>query len=462
MIRPRISVLAALALSLGACPVDKLVVSNGDNANGGTGGGAATGATGGAVTSVTPPDGPASGGTTGAGAVAGTGGDSTTAPITTAGTASGGITVVPDAGSGGQAADVGGVVAGSGGATSPGGSGGAGGATATGGTAGSGFGPCDIYAAASPATPCVAAYSMVRVLSRAYSGPLYQVRNGSSNSNTGTGGTTRDIGATADGFADAASQDAFCSGSICTVSILYDQSGNNNHLRVAPKGLMAGGEYADKDDFESSATRGAMTVARHKVYSLYMNPREGYRLTAVGTGMPVGNSEQGIYMLMDGTRSGTTCCWDFGNASPDPMNPGLSNALFFGTAFWGKGAGTGPWFMSDLGSGVWAGGSGESFAVNSNNPSMNVPFAFGTLKTGPGQYAIRVADLQSASDLTTAYDGASPTPWANGGGIILGIASDNSNGSYGTFFEGAITAGRPSNDTDLAVFRNVQAVGYTK
>ena len=37
-------------------------------------------------------------------------------------------------------------------------------------------GPCDIYAAAIPSTPCVAAHSTVRALFGAYSGPLYQVR----------------------------------------------------------------------------------------------------------------------------------------------------------------------------------------------------------------------------------------------------------------------------------------------
>ena len=39
-------------------------------------------------------------------------------------------------------------------------------------------------------------------------------------------------------------------------------------------------------DFESSATKGSLTVGGHKVYSLYMNAREGYRLTAEGKGMP--------------------------------------------------------------------------------------------------------------------------------------------------------------------------------
>jgi hypothetical protein len=49
---------------------------------------------------------------------------------------------------------------------------------------------------------------------------------------------------------------------------------------------------------------------------------------------------------------------------------------------------------------------------------------------------------------------------AGAGGIVLGIASDNSNSSRGTFFEGAITAGRPSEATDATVLLNVQAAGY--
>jgi hypothetical protein len=68
------------------------------------------------------------------------------------------------------------------------------------------------------------------------------------------------------------------------------------------------------------------------------------------------------------------------------------------------------------------------------------------------------------SDLTTAYDGAIPTgkTWGNAGGIALGVGGDNSNNSFGTFYEGALTNGSPSNATDLLIMKNIQAVGYTK
>jgi Alpha-L-arabinofuranosidase B, catalytic len=382
----------------------------------------------------------------------------TTTPITT-----GSIVLQNGGGSMGGAGGAGG--GGAGGMAGTGTGGAAGSAGAGGGTTAPTEGPCDIYAAAK--TPCAAAYSTIRALSKTYTGPLYQVRNGSSAMNTGSGGMTKDISMNAAGFADTAAQDAFCMGSTCTFSLLYDQSGNGNHLKVAPKGLSAGGTYAAMDDFESSATKGSMMVGGHKVYSLYMAAREGYRLTAVGKGMPLGTASEGIYILADGTHSGTACCWDFGNVSTDPTKYGVMNTIFFGTGFWGKGAGSGPWFLGDFEGGVWAGGSGGSNVTNSMSPSMKVQFALGMLKTSSNKYALRMADLSTANDLTTAYDGASPKQWANTGGILIGIGGDNSNNSWGTFYEGAIVSGIPatlaeSNPTDLAVMKNIKAVGYGK
>ena len=64
---------------------------------------------------------------------------------------------------------------------------------------------------------------------------------------------------------------------------------------------------------------------------------------------------------------------------------------------------------------------------------MKVPFAFGILHTPVGKYALRMADVQTATDLTTAYDGNIPSgkTWGNAGGIVLGVGGDNSNNSCG-------------------------------
>jgi hypothetical protein len=392
-----------------------------------------------------------SGGSSGSGGTGGKGGGPGSGGASGGASGSGGTT-----GSGG---------AGRAGASGSGGTTGSGGITGGGGAGTRGQGPCDIYAAAS--TSCGAAYSMVRALSSKYSGPLYQVRSMSSSTNTGSGGTTKDIGMTTDGYADSAAQDAFCTGTTCTVSKLYDQSGNGNDLIRGSAGPTGNGTRSGNDDYESTATKLSITAGGHKVYALYMAQYEGYRtaLNVTAKGVPMGNKDQGIYELVDGTHVGTQCCWDFGSVSPDPNKYVTMNTIFFGTGFWGSGAGKAPWFMGDFEGGVWAGGTGASTVMNASNPSMSgVDFALGILHTPVGKYALRMANMKTASDLTTAYDGAivSGKTWGNAGGITLGVGGDNSNNSWGTFYEGALTNGAPSNATDLLIMKNIQAVGYAK
>ena len=425
-----------------------------DGASGATGGAPADGAappgdtagTGGAGTAGTG-SGAGVAGTGGGAGVAGTGGG--------AGTAGGG---------GGAGTAGGGNVAGAGGRIDAGG--GAGG-TGTGGATTNAQGPCDIYRDAGQ--PCVAAYSTVRRLLSTYAGPLYQIRSGSSAQNTGSGGETHDIGQTPDGFADAAAVDAACAGTICTVSLLYDQSGKGSHLPVAKAGTPFGGPYAAMDDFESSATKESLTVGGHKVYSLYMEPRQGYRLPRRADGMPRAGQPQGIYMLADGTHAGIGCCWEFGNAPPNAQTFADPTTMFFGSGVGTVGGGDGPWFMADLGTGFWAGGSEATLTPPPfpNNPSLKVKFALGFLKTDSSEpafilskWALRMADVTTASAVTTAHQGGLPKKTYNDGGVILGVGVYNDNASWGTLYEGAIVAGYPADDTELAVLRNVRAVGY--
>ena len=406
-----------------------------------------------------------SGGTTPTGGTTGTGGSSSSGGTT----GTGGTSATGGSGGKGGTTGTGGMAGAKGtGGTPTGGTTGTGGTSATGGTTGTGGtttasdGPCDIYATAGNA--CGAAYSTIRVLSKSYTGYLYQVRSGSSSMNTGTGGTTKDIGSIG-GYADTATQDAFCANTVCTFSLLYDQSGNGNTLSRGSAGTTSGGTYSNTDDFESLATKKSLMVNGHKVYALYTNAREGYRtaLNVKAKGVPLNNTAQGIYELADGTHAGSACCWDFGSVSPDPKTYVTMNTLFLGTGYWDKGAGSGPWFMGDFEGGVWAGGSASTTGnTNSSSPSMKVPYALGILHTPVGKYALRMADIQTASDLTTAYDGAIPSgkTWGNAGGIVLGLGGDNSNNSFGTFYEGAVVNGAPSNATDLLIMKNIQAAKY--
>src|ERR1051326_5215451 len=83
-------------------------------------------------------------------------------------------------------------------------------------------GPCDIFASGN--TPCVAAYSMVRAMYTAYSGPLYQIQRASD-------GTRLNIGLlSAGGYVNASAQISFCANTTCTVSEIYDQSPQHNDL----------------------------------------------------------------------------------------------------------------------------------------------------------------------------------------------------------------------------------------
>ena len=67
--------------------------------------------------------------------------------------------------------------------------------------------------------------------------------------------------------------------------------------------------------------------------------------------------------------------------------------------------------------------------------------------------------------LALLYDGERPSedgydPMSKKGAIILGTGGDNSNAGVGTFFEGAMTAGFASDETDAAVQANIVAAGY--
>ncbi|MFL6077217.1 MAG: arabinofuranosidase catalytic domain-containing protein, partial [Mycobacteriales bacterium] len=128
---------------------------------------------------------------------------------------------------------------------------------------------------------------------------------------------------------------------------------------------------------------------------------------------------------------------------------------------WGFGTGNGPWVMADLENGLY---SGQNFGFNANDPSVNFRFLTAIIKGQPHHWAIRAGNAQSGG-LSTFYDGPRPNvagydPMRKEGAIILGTGGDNSIGSAGTFYEGVMTAGYPSEATENAVQANITAAGY--
>jgi hypothetical protein len=327
---------------------------------------------------------------------------------------------------------------------------------------GSGSGPCDLYQAGN--TPCVAAFSTVRALFGSFRGNLYQV--------TRADNTTQDIGVlSAGGVANAAAQDTFCSGTTCTISIIYDQSGQGNHLTRAPKGS---NNQTGAQDTLAVANALPITIGGHKAYGIHSPPHTGYRNDAT-KGIATGDNPEVIYEVSDGTYNPQGCCFDFGNAETQPVagGDGDMEALLFGKAFWDTGSGSGPWVLADMEVGVYnhGGASGTGRVGNyPGEPSMPDPFVTAMIKgnsasaTNGGPFTVKGASAQSGT-LSTWYDGARPSgysPMHKQGAIVLGIGGDDSNTGGGNFFEGVMTSGYSSNATDDAVQANIIAAGYAK
>ncbi|WPG99136.1 Putative alpha-N-arabinofuranosidase B [Acrodontium crateriforme] len=315
-------------------------------------------------------------------------------------------------------------------------------------------GPCDLYAAGK--TPCVAAHATTRALYDSYSGALYQVKRGSD-------GATADIKPISAGrVANAASQDTFCNGTTCVISIIYDQSGRGNHLRQGPPGGAASGPNGGYDNL-ASAIGAPVTLDGKKAYGVFISPGSGYRNDATN-GVATGDQAEGIYAVIDGTHFNSGCCFDYGNAEISNRDTGSGHmeAVYFGdNSFWGTGSGNGPWIMADMENGLF---SGFNVANNPADPSISDRFITAIVKGKPNQWAIRGGNAVSGS-LSTFYSGARPNtsgynPMSKEGAIILGIGGDNSISAQGTFYEGVMTSGYPSDATESAVQANIVAAKY--
>lgn len=310
--------------------------------------------------------------------------------------------------------------------------------------------PCDLYA--SGGTPCVAAHSTTRALYSAYSGKLYQVQRFSDKATT-------DIGTlTAGGYANAAAQDTFCSGTTCIITKIYDQSSQHNDLTIEGPGGVG------KQDRGADASALKVKAGGHSVYGIWVDPATGYRDNST-TGIPTGSSPQGVYMVASGTHVNNNCCFDYGGTEVTNYDTGNGHmdAVYLGKLCWFTPcSGSGPWVMADLENGLFAGGNGS----NSNNTSMTSEFVTAMMKnSGTSTYAIKGGNATSGS-LKTMYSGALPTtsgynPMHAEGGIVLGTGGDNSNTDVGSFYEGAMTAGYPSDATENAVQANIVSVGYS-
>ena len=308
--------------------------------------------------------------------------------------------------------------------------------------------PCDIYGSAG--TPCVSADSTTRALYSAYNGPLYQVQRQSDGAKT-------DVGVlSAGGYANAATQDAFCASTTCIITEVYDQSPQHNNLPIEGPG----GEVPHADQ-GANATALPVTAGGHKVYGIYVAPGVGYRDNGA-TGTARNGQPEGAYMVASGQHVNSDCCFDYGNVESNSDDNGASHmdALNLTTHCDAPCNGPGPWVEIDMENGQFMGGNGS----NTNNQSVPFPFVTAVMKNdGQNLYAIKAGNAVSGG-LNTWYSGPLPSgysPMHQEGAIVLGTGGDNSNAGVGSFFEGVMTAGYPTDAADNAVQANITSVGYS-
>src|SRR5215472_7304206 len=328
-------------------------------------------------------------------------------------------------------------------------------------------GPCDIYAAAGD--PCVAAHSTTRALYASYNGPLYQVLRQSDGKtlNIGVVPPTASPVPDSGGYANAAAQDAFCANTYCWITIVYDQSPKHNDLTQAPRGGFSGPAMGGFNNLPV-ADMAPITIMGHKAYGVFIEPGMGIR-NDNPKGTAVDDQSEGQYWVINGHHFNSGCCFDYGNAEIDSRDDdnGTMETTYYGNAVpWYHGNAPGPWVMTDQENNlVGCVNKDGSDKLCTTLPSIAWRFVTAMAKGEPHHWTSMGGDSQKG-DLSVMFDGprvnVTYDPMRKQGAILLGNGGDNSVGSQGTFYEGAMTAAGtfPTNTTDQLVHANVVAAKY--
>lgn len=163
-------------------------------------------------------------------------------------------------------------------------------------------GPCDLVA-------CAEAYSVTRAMTANYSGPLFQLYNGS---------TTLDVGQTAQHTVDMSTWSSFCSGvaSNCVYGIIYGQINSNNLVpskyNDSTQNCAQGGTYECAAPFQIEAATGLpiITTGSSPAQQYYVGTLGGSDTAAVG----ITAGENPLSIVYNGTAPSVAsiCCGGFG------------------------------------------------------------------------------------------------------------------------------------------------------
>jgi len=274
----------------------------------------------------------------------------------------------------------------------------------------------------------------------------------------------------AGGFANAAAQDSFCASSACTITKIYDQSSNHNDLPISWGGFWKG-PGPNGADIGADAKALPLTVGGQRAYGIKVNQGVGYRIDHAKNA-PTGAQPEGIYMVTSSNYVNKWCCFDYGSGENSHTDTGNAtmNAIEWGTACWfadwgnpkSPCVGTGPWVEADLENGMYHTNTGSN--KDPNNSGVHSPFVSAWEKNnGTSNFTLKYGNATTGG-LTTTFSGPLPngySPMRLDSSLLLGTGGDNSTSGVGEFFEGAITAGYPSDATENAVQASIAAAGYS-
>ena len=288
-------------------------------------------------------------------------------------------------------------------------------------------------------------------------------------------GKTLDIGvvqpsaspvADAGGYADAAAQDAFCANTYCWIARIYDQSPKHNDLTQAPRGGFSGPAMGGFNNVPV-ADMAPVTISGHKAYGVFIEPGMGLR-NDNPKGTAVDDQAEGQYWVVNGLHFNSGCCFDYGNAeidSRDDDNGTMETAYYGDAPYWYHGNSAGPWIMTDQENNLVGCVNPDGPKLCASLPNIAWRFVTAMAKGEPHHWTSMGGDAQRG-ELSVMFDGprvnATYDPMRKQGAILLGNGGDNSNGSQGTFYEGAMTAADtfPTDATDQLVQANVVAANY--